>query len=529
MNKLKTFSIENRNVRYFLYFILLLPIYFFRDFTPDNELRYLSIVDEALRNNTWVTFYNHGEVYADKPPLYFWLMMMLRKLFGAHYMATLGLISLIPAMLTVYVMDNWLIKYNVSDHKDEVLGGLMLLTTGFFLGAAFVIRMDMLMCLFIVLSLYTFYKMYAGDKSRKNKLLFVLYIFLGVFTKGPIGILMPMLSIIAFLVYQKEFKTLRTYFSVASVSVLILLFASWFAAIYLEGGSSYLNNILVKQTVGRGINSFHHDQPFYYYLKTSLFTFAPWSILYLVSIVLPLFEKRKFTSLEIFFLSIITASFVMFSLISSKLDIYLVPIYPFVAYFAAIQLKYLYNNKLVMLSIGIPAALFMLALPLSFFAKPLLTFEYDSLTFVYIALGVLFLGGLQAIYWLKVNKSRAIRSISVSLLIFVFVASFGVSQFNQYIGFEAMAVEAQSHFRDKACRAYAYYQFRGGENMDVFLKTKLQRLDNKAELDSFLRNASSAILFIQKRDAMKDLNYTEDNRKQLNFISKGDYYIVVIE
>lgn len=219
----------------------------------------------------------------------------------------------------------------------------------------------------------------------------------------------------------------------------------------------------------------------------------------------------------------------MFSLISSKLDIYLVPIYPFVAYFAAIQLKYLYNNKLVMLSIGIPAALFMLALPLSFFAKPLLTFEYDSLLFIYIALGVLFLGGLQAIYWLKSNKSRAIRSISVSLLIFIFAASFGVSQFNQYIGFEAMALEAQDNFKDKPCNAYAYYRFRGGENMDVFLNTSLTKLNSKAELDSFLLDTSSAILFIRKKDAMKDLNYTENNRKQLNFISKGDYYIVVIE
>lgn len=219
----------------------------------------------------------------------------------------------------------------------------------------------------------------------------------------------------------------------------------------------------------------------------------------------------------------------MFSLISSKLDIYLVPIYPFVAYFAAIQLKYLYNNKLIMLSIGIPAALFMLALPLSFFAKPLLTFEYDNLTFVYIALGVLFLGGLQAIYWLKANKSRAIRSVSVSLLIFIFVASFNVSQFNQYIGFEAMATEAQGHFKDRTCSEYAYYRFRGGENMDVFLKTSLKRLDNKAELDSFLLETSSSVLFIRKKDALEDLTYTEDNRKQLNFISKGDYYIVVIE
>ena len=33
---------------YLIWFIALLPIIILRDFTPDNELRYLSIVDEAL-------------------------------------------------------------------------------------------------------------------------------------------------------------------------------------------------------------------------------------------------------------------------------------------------------------------------------------------------------------------------------------------------------------------------------------------------------------------------------------------------
>lgn len=48
--------------------IALLPVLMLRDFTPDNELRYLSIADEALRDHTFFTFTNHGVPYADKPP-----------------------------------------------------------------------------------------------------------------------------------------------------------------------------------------------------------------------------------------------------------------------------------------------------------------------------------------------------------------------------------------------------------------------------------------------------------------------------
>ena len=56
--------------RYLLLFIAVLPLFIFRDLTRNNELRYLSIADEAIRDGHLFAFYNHGVAYADKPPLY---------------------------------------------------------------------------------------------------------------------------------------------------------------------------------------------------------------------------------------------------------------------------------------------------------------------------------------------------------------------------------------------------------------------------------------------------------------------------
>ena len=47
----------------FLLLLAVLPVLIFRDYTPSNELRYLSIVDEALRNGDIFTFTNHGIQY----------------------------------------------------------------------------------------------------------------------------------------------------------------------------------------------------------------------------------------------------------------------------------------------------------------------------------------------------------------------------------------------------------------------------------------------------------------------------------
>ena len=63
-----------------LMLLCLAPWMVLRDFTPANELRYLSIVDEALRDGHFFVFFNQGVPYADKPPLYFWLLMIFRVL-----------------------------------------------------------------------------------------------------------------------------------------------------------------------------------------------------------------------------------------------------------------------------------------------------------------------------------------------------------------------------------------------------------------------------------------------------------------
>ena len=91
---------KKNNAVYLIVLAALLPVLLLRDYTPSNELRYLSIVDEALREGSFFAFTNQGIPYADKPPLYFWAIMLGRWLFGGHCMAFLSLFSLIPAFYT---------------------------------------------------------------------------------------------------------------------------------------------------------------------------------------------------------------------------------------------------------------------------------------------------------------------------------------------------------------------------------------------------------------------------------------------
>ena len=92
-------------------------------------------------------------------------------------------------------MDRW-VGVRMAD-RDARAGMLTLASSAFFLGAAVVLRMDMLMCLFIVLALRVFWRMYEGRARRGDTVRFPAYVFLALFTKGPVGLLVPLVSVLA--------------------------------------------------------------------------------------------------------------------------------------------------------------------------------------------------------------------------------------------------------------------------------------------------------------------------------------------
>lgn len=337
--------------------VCLIPMMAMRDFTPSNELRYLSIADEAIANGHLFAFYNHGIPYADKPPLYFWIVMLCRLLFGHHSCLALSMFSLIPAFAIVGIMDRWVMKGKPAMNRMSVAG--MTLTCVMFLGTMVVLRMDMLMCLFIVLALWTFYRMYTGEGSRRqDSLTLPLWIFLALFTKGPVGLLMPPLAIAVFLAVKRDWKGFRKYLGLKTWGIIAVLSAVWLTCVWLEGGLEYINNLLFKQTVGRAVNAFTHARPFWFYLVTILWCLAPYTLLLIGSFMASLLPVRKagaekVSDLEILFLCTIISTAAMLSSFSSKLPIYLVPVLPFCVYLFPIVLGRIGERGWMRWSVGI--------------------------------------------------------------------------------------------------------------------------------------------------------------------------------
>ena len=461
-----------------LAFLCLAPVMALRDFTPSNELRYLSIADEALHDGHVFTFTNQGEPYADKPPLYFWLLMLCRILFGKHCIFALSLFSFIPAALVTAVMDRWVYggRADASPRERSALA-LMLGTTGYWLALSVFLRMDMLMALFIVLALWAWY--------RNRPWLFALFTFLALFTKGPVGILMPPLVILVCILSRRQRQPddprmqLLRFLGWRFLLLVGGCCAIWFFGVWREGGAGYLHNLLFHQTVDRTFQAFDHRQPVWYYLLFLWPVMLPWCLLTVPECVASLCRRGETAAprteaaqAEKLFRCAFFVPLVLLSCASGKLPVYLLPVFPFAVYLLPLYVRRTGWRRWMDWAVAVPAlvvALIGLVLAAAPFFQDKITalapYGFVRSPLVSLAGIILLAGGiLTAIRMLRGRRELAgTRPLAVAILL-VFLALVPLlPQANEFLGYGALC-------RDVPPEETVYVKgLSRPESMDVYL------------------------------------------------------------
>lgn len=479
---------------FILVILALLPVMVLRDFTPANELRYLSIADEAIRNHTFFAFTNHGVPYADKPPFYLWLVMLLRTVLGSHQMWALSLLSIIPAGVIVHVMDRW--TASELGETGRPIARMLLLTTGLFLGAALTVRMDMLMCMFIVLAMRAFWHIYKGDRNvRKQQWLFAAYTFMGLFTKGPLGMLFPFFTSVVFLLAAYKPNKLTTVFGWRTWAVLVGGCAVWWGLTYAEGGSAYLHNLLFHQTMDRAVNAFHHSRPFHFYLVCIWYCLAPWSIYALASLALSLRKWQTRSDLYRYFLISGLTMVLLLSGFSSKLQVYMLPAVPFLMYAAALNFKEDASYGWCKVCIGIPAFIFVLTMPaLIVYAE--MTGNTTIPTSVYVAAALLVAGGAGSLRLLFCRKyagrtpqtGRSISLMCCFLLCAIFAGSFALTDLGSDLGYRELSRKTIELSEQSGIDRITSWKLKNACDMDAYIHHDVTELpDCSTAADSIKR------------------------------------------
>lgn len=329
-----------------IYLIIFVPIIFIRYPDIRNELKYFIVIDEMINSKNYFILTYFSELYPDKPPLYFWLLLILKKYTpNLFFPLSILLGSLLPSFgISILVFK--LVK-KIKNSNFALLSSIMLTTTPFFMGVSSFLRMDMLMSFFISLSLYLFFSLYLSKEIKKINLIFLyISIILGVLTKGGAGFAIPIITIFSFLFLEKNLKFLSKIHIFKGILSIIIILSVWFFIIYNKPeGKNYISLMLNQETIGRISNAKAHSRPFYFYIKKIPLILFPYGII-LIGAFISYIKNFK----NIFFLSLIEkigiswgiAPLIFFSLLDGKLDIYLIPLYPG---FIIITLSFLYISK----------------------------------------------------------------------------------------------------------------------------------------------------------------------------------------
>lgn len=293
--------------------------------SPD-ETRYAVVSKEMVDSGDWVLLKRNGEIYAQKPPAFFWFMSIFAILFGGFSEFSVRLPSALAA--TGGAVITYLFAKKLFNEKVAFFSGLTLITSLAYLGAAQWVILDPLLTFFAVSAIYL---LYLGLNRRDIRLTTYLFAFismgLGTLTKGPVGIILPLVVMILYSYFIKNVRSLFTKEFVLGFAIFILIVLAWLVPACIRGGETYTKELLLRQIFGRFVEAFDHKEPFYFYLVRFPLEFLPWTVFLPAAVVFLVKSRRQDNAVKLLFIWFI-AIFLFFTLSSSKNDLYILPLYP---------------------------------------------------------------------------------------------------------------------------------------------------------------------------------------------------------
>ena len=155
---------------------------------------------------------------------------------------------------------------------------------------------------------------------------------LATLAKGPIGGLLPCLTIGAFLWLRRDWGFLRALHPVATALVVLLIAGSWYALALWQGGVRFFLTQIVHENLLAAAGQEGHEHPFYYFLPGLFLGMVPWSVFF-PALGVSLYRSRRTLSdaKGLYLLVWCGTVFVFFSLPVGKRTVYILPLYPAVA------------------------------------------------------------------------------------------------------------------------------------------------------------------------------------------------------
>jgi len=342
-------------------------------FYTKGEPREAIVAQTMLSQNNWVLPHNNGGEMAYKPPFFHWTIAATSAVLGgevtewtARFPSALAAICLMVWMYVFYARRR--------DSSTALLATLICFTCFEVFRAAYACRVDMMLTLFISGAMFAFAR-WAENERRGVPWLAILMMSLGTLTKGPVAILLPCgVAGLYLLVRRENFWKTLAWLTFSGLMSLILP-ALWYYAAWLQGGEKFLA-LVREENIDRFLGKMtypSHENGLWYYFVLLPAGLLPWFL----PALWEWWKKRtqatwhiqwrKLSPETLYSALAFLLIFVFYCIPKSKRSVYLLPLYPFAAWFLAMTLRS-WSERTRKIVIGVVASLwaltFALVLPL---------------------------------------------------------------------------------------------------------------------------------------------------------------------
>lgn len=331
-----------------------------RTLVPTDEGRYAEMAREMLASGDWITTRLNGIKYFEKPPLQIWMTALAFKLFGlGEWQARLwtGLCGFAGIVLTGFAGRRVFGPDSGSDSgSDPGLGtglaaALVLGSCLFWAAMGHINTLDMGLAGGMTLALCgLLLAQTSPDLSGRLRWMLACWagMALAVLSKGLIGLALPGAVLIVYTVVARDWVIWKRLHLLAGLLVFAVITVPWFVLVSIRN-PEFPQFFFVHEHFQRFTSKVHHREgPWYYFLPILLGGLLPWLAVFMQSLwaarheaPLPVMavstDARGFRPKKLLLVWSVFI-FIFFSISSSKLPSYILPVFPSLALLIAAYL-----------------------------------------------------------------------------------------------------------------------------------------------------------------------------------------------
>ncbi|MEO7191144.1 MAG: glycosyltransferase family 39 protein [Vicinamibacterales bacterium] len=339
-----------------------------------NEAFYVETPRQMLLRGDYVTPVFNDAPRLNKPVLSYWIVAGLYHALGVSVTTErLGIgLGALGILLATFMVGRAL-----RSTTTGLVAALLLATSPRFVMFARRIFIDIYITLFMSIALAGFVLAVRHPEHRRRYLLLMyVAIGLGVLTKGPIAVVIPVVVGALWCWRERRWPDARRWMIGPGLLVMIAIVAPWYALLVNTHGWTPLTSFVIGENLERYTNSMvPGDRPIWYYVQELLADlFLPWAPL----LVVPLLtawrrsgggETSTHHAIRHLLWLWVVVFVGVFSLSQTKQDLYILPVAPAAAVLIAdvlLSTRFTDGHRVLRVIVGLVGALCVICAPLMF-------------------------------------------------------------------------------------------------------------------------------------------------------------------